>query len=234
MKTIYYAFIASLFFVASCSKQPNACIKASKTSADVGESISFESCASNASKLEWDFGDGTTSSETRPAHAWASAGVYIVSLKASSKDGKKFDRYSVAVSVKGNSRYLTKIVLKAYPTKKPDNSDWDTGVLQGGPEPDVFLQLVPADGSGSFNTSSKSNIKTTELPFTWNLRQQNVFLSNQNWVVDLRDDDSFTTSIVSESMKNWTVNLGGEGTNGVITLTNAAGYTLELHYENRQ
>jgi PKD repeat protein len=234
MKAVYYCLVASLLFIASCTKQPGACIKTSKTLVDVGETVVFESCATDAAKLEWDFGDGTTSTESKPSHSWNTPGVYIVQLKALSKNGKKFDRYSVAITVKGNTRYLTKIVLKAFAAKKPDNSNWDAGPLQGGAEPDIFVQLLPADGSGIFSTNTKSNIKNDDLPYTWNVRQQNVFLSPQNWTVEVRDDDSFQTTLISEIMINWTVNLGTEGTNGVITLTHASGYTVELHYENRQ
>ncbi len=52
---------------------------------DCGESeiqFSNESTMSNSMKFEWDFGDGTTSTDTHPVHNFAELGTYTVKMKA--------------------------------------------------------------------------------------------------------------------------------------------------------
>lgn len=233
MKWVYSLLVFSVVtFASSCNKQPIACIKVDKISVEVGETVAFESCASDAKSIEWDFGDGNTSNEAKPIHAWTKPGVYIVHLRAASKNNKKADRFSIAITVKGNSRYLTKVVLKSFAAKKADGSDWDSGILQGNPAPDIFFKIGPADNSGSYSSSAKTDIKTSDLPFTWNVIQQSIFLSNQNYVIELRDDDSYGTSLSTEKMTEWSENLGTAGSEGVISLSNA-NYSLDLYYENR-
>lgn len=49
--------------------------------------ISFENMSEKADSFYWDFGDGTTSSDSSPVHRYRSSGNYVVSLKAM-KEGK--------------------------------------------------------------------------------------------------------------------------------------------------
>ena len=44
--------------------------------------VLFINCSVNASSFKWDFGDGNTGSGYNPAHTYAAAGVYTVTLKA--------------------------------------------------------------------------------------------------------------------------------------------------------
>jgi hypothetical protein len=234
---LFLLVLPLIFFAASCSKQPSACFTASKTSVDVGESVTFSNCATDASSYEWDFGDGAKSNEESASHSWTKPGVYVVQLKTLSKDKKKLDKYSVAVTVNGNNRYLTKVVLKKYAEKKSDGSVWDTpSVIPGvtiNPEADIFVRISLAAGGWSFNTSTKNDIKNADLPFTWNLSQQNLFMAADSWNVDVRDEDNFGAS--SESMNLFFVaNPATAGSEGKIVLTdNASLYELEVYYENR-
>lgn len=43
--------------------------------------VKFDNNTSNASRYEWDFGDGTTSAEKNPEHVYQQAGDYLVKLK---------------------------------------------------------------------------------------------------------------------------------------------------------
>lgn len=234
-KAIIFLILSLLNLLVSCSKKnPVACFTASKTTVDIGETVSFESCATDAESIEWDFGDGTTAEGNTASHAWSSPGTYIVQMKVFSKKEKKFDRYSVAIKVRGYTRYLTKAILKTFPTTKPDNATWDGSGFGASPEPDVYLRFRTAqDSNWEFTTSVKMNIQNAELPYTWMLTQFNIYLSNQNWTIELRDDDSFGTNIASELMTSWTINPATSGSNGIISLT-ATGYAVDLYYENRE
>ncbi|HNZ69219.1 MAG: PKD domain-containing protein [Bacteroidota bacterium] len=48
----------------------------------VGEEIRFLNLSSTGSSWQWDFGDGTTSTEKDPVHKYAEPGTYTVALKA--------------------------------------------------------------------------------------------------------------------------------------------------------
>ena len=95
--TLVLAGFAILF--GSCQKQPTACFKANKTTEDVGDDVFFTNCSTDADHYEWDFGDGSNSSETSVWHSWATAGAYTVTLTAFSKNGKKTAAESKAVTI---------------------------------------------------------------------------------------------------------------------------------------
>jgi PKD repeat protein len=52
-----------------------------------GKTIQFVNKSMNATSLEWDFGDGTKSTETNPSHEYANAGSYPVTLTAKNAGG---------------------------------------------------------------------------------------------------------------------------------------------------
>ncbi|MCU0437625.1 MAG: PKD domain-containing protein [Raineya sp.] len=60
---------------------PNIIFNAQKTITNLLE-INFTNFSSGATFYQWDFGDGETSQETNPKHAYKQAGEYIVTLKA--------------------------------------------------------------------------------------------------------------------------------------------------------
>ena len=51
--------------------------------------VKFDNNTSNASRYEWDFGDGTTSTEKNPEHVYQQAGDYLVKLKAFNGIGER-------------------------------------------------------------------------------------------------------------------------------------------------
>ncbi|MBN2682443.1 MAG: PKD domain-containing protein [Bacteroidales bacterium] len=67
--------------------QPFVDFSASSTTVLAAEEISFTNLSSGASSFLWEFGDGTTSTETSPSHSWNWIGFYDVSLTATSVSG---------------------------------------------------------------------------------------------------------------------------------------------------
>ena len=82
-----FIFLAFLLFLGGCITQPSACFNNSSSRVAPGESVSFSNCSFNAANFSWDFGDGTTSTEKAPTHAWDSAGFYKVTLTATHRSG---------------------------------------------------------------------------------------------------------------------------------------------------
>lgn len=99
IKNLFIVAVA-VVTTASCSKKPEACADISKTTVDIGENVTFTNCSTNGKKYEWDFGDGTKSTEQNATHAYSNGGTYTVKLKASSKNGKKNDEVSKTVTVR--------------------------------------------------------------------------------------------------------------------------------------
>lgn len=97
--------VASLLLIGtiaftSCMKKPMACFDTSKTTAAVNESISFTStCSMDAHHYEWNFGDGSMSTDANPSHAYTNAGTYTVKLMTMSKNSKKDDETSKTITV---------------------------------------------------------------------------------------------------------------------------------------
>jgi len=67
---------------------PVAEFSANKTTINQGDAVSFsDQSANNPTSLEWDFGDGNTSTVQNPTHTYSSAGVYTVQLIATNSVG---------------------------------------------------------------------------------------------------------------------------------------------------
>ncbi len=102
MKTKIKLFSILVIFIlafASCAKQPMSCCDL-PTTGITGQAISFNStCSTNASKYEWDFGDGNKSTDANPTHTYTTAGVYTVKLMAMSKNEKKMDETSKSITI---------------------------------------------------------------------------------------------------------------------------------------
>lgn len=103
MKT-YLKILSALLIVfpaiTSCTKKPTACCNFSATDT-VGQVISFSSsCSTDASKYTWEFGDGASSSDANPTHAYTKAGIYTVKFMAMSNDESKMDETSKPITIK--------------------------------------------------------------------------------------------------------------------------------------
>ncbi len=79
--------------------KPTALFNASITNASVDDVICFTNKSMNAHHYEWDFGDGQTSTEPNPCHAYSSKGVYYVQLTAYSPTGEMCDVTGMNINV---------------------------------------------------------------------------------------------------------------------------------------
>ncbi len=92
--------LGATLFMASCQKQPMACFEPSKSTSTVNETITFTAnCSMDAHHYEWDFGDGSMSTDMNPTHAYANKGSYTVKLMTMSMNSKKSDETTKTVTV---------------------------------------------------------------------------------------------------------------------------------------
>ncbi|MBN2214396.1 MAG: PKD domain-containing protein [Bacteroidales bacterium] len=82
---ILFLFLLFLFFT-GCEKEkeddaPSACFTYEPETITAGSEVTYNSsCSKNAVGYLWDFGDGSTSTEANPIHAFLNTGTYTVSL----------------------------------------------------------------------------------------------------------------------------------------------------------
>lgn len=91
-RSILFIAIAFVILAAACKKDenkvpPEASFDINPEFAEVGVTISFQSTCQNATSFDWNFGDGSSSSEENPTHVYATSGIYNVILTASNEDG---------------------------------------------------------------------------------------------------------------------------------------------------
>ncbi|WP_299800955.1 PKD domain-containing protein [uncultured Maribacter sp.] len=83
---------------------PNAMASASPSSGTAPLTVEFSSSGSNdgdgfITLYEWDFGDGSTSTEMNPSHTYANVGNYIITLTVTDNDGaENTDSVNITVS----------------------------------------------------------------------------------------------------------------------------------------
>jgi PKD repeat protein len=80
--------LSLVLLLSQCKKnvdavKPKACFAYSNDTAYVGQSVSFTNCSELATEFNWNFGDGTTSTDFEPTHAYNTGGTYTISLTAS-------------------------------------------------------------------------------------------------------------------------------------------------------
>ncbi len=69
-----------------------------KTTAEEGQTIRFTNASQHATTYTWDFGDGSTSGEANPSHAYAKKGTYTVKLTATGNGGTHFSTMMVTIT----------------------------------------------------------------------------------------------------------------------------------------
>ena len=83
-----YSSGITLVVNATGTELPIADFSANKTNVAINETITFtDGSAFNPTSWHWDFGDGETSTEQNPTHAYAEAGTYTVQLTVENENG---------------------------------------------------------------------------------------------------------------------------------------------------
>jgi PKD repeat protein len=90
------AIIPLLF--SGCEKEPYADFQVSASVVEIEEIVYFTNLSHDANYYEWDFGDGTISSQRNPSHQYSVEGIYTVSLTAF-RDDRLYDRAYTTVEV---------------------------------------------------------------------------------------------------------------------------------------
>jgi hypothetical protein len=98
MKRSLFLIFVLPFIIYACESFPRAQFTADPGDPSVGEQVWFTNESDNAATYEWDFGDGYTSEEINPVHAFTASGTYEVKLRAWS-DNRSYDEASLTIEV---------------------------------------------------------------------------------------------------------------------------------------
>lgn len=96
-RTIFFSLLTSVFLI-SCEKTPVAQFHTDTVEPEVGHNVMFTNDSQNATKFEWDFGDGFISNEANPGHVFNVTGPFVVTLTAISKSGLE-DKATLSLKV---------------------------------------------------------------------------------------------------------------------------------------
>lgn len=132
--TLLLTVLSFSLALAGCSKDTNgsefsdddpmqirAAFDASDTEVYKGDPVSFSNKTLDADRYEWDFGDGTTSTDASPSHYFTACGGYSVKLTA--YKGDRSDKTSKYIKVTSRTLEVTTISAtvtgkKYYPNGK--------------------------------------------------------------------------------------------------------------------
>ena len=190
-------FVAVL--AGGCQKEPEANITADKTTVETGESVKFTNTTVNGESYEWDFGDGTSSSEKSPTKIFAQAGTFNVKMTSYSKNQKKTDQATISITVEN----INKKFLGNYSVTENCVSD------ECGTYSDTYSMTIEAGSSGTtvkinnfgggfnnINGTVSGNILTipehigvTAAGTTWDINSGLFTLSGNNLSITYHVDD---------------------------------------------
>jgi len=125
-----------------------------KTTTGRWDEIKFTNLSISASDFEWDFGDGTTSTEKEPTHTFADEGSYSVSLTAMDKNLASSD---VTIDV-----VVVNELVPAFANYSFEQTDTDGKNLWGN-NYSTSQSPVPPDGPNGAKLNSTSHLEQTIL-----------------------------------------------------------------------
>ena len=153
---------------------PNAGFLINKSTAEPGDTIIFTNTSANATSYIWDFGDGNTSTDKNPVHAYASDGVFTITLTATGEGGEDISSKSVTIAYPNAVAQFTMDKPAAEPgdtihfTNTSENSisySWDFGDGQNSSDEnpthiytsfDKYTVTLTATGQGTGNSDTKT------------------------------------------------------------------------------
>ncbi len=150
-KSVAALGLAFLGFGFETAAAPTASFTIQPSNPAAGVPVQFaDSSAGSPSSWMWSFGDGQTSTSQSPAHVYAMAGVYPVSLTVGNAGGQTVTSASIVVSEENTLRLLASHGFEAT-LEARDPRTGNTGVGRAIPQNDLFgyftiPTLVPTSG----------------------------------------------------------------------------------------
>ncbi|MDN5202379.1 PKD domain-containing protein [Fulvivirgaceae bacterium BMA10] len=156
---------------------------------EVGVPVMFDNLSTNASRYEWDFGDGQDPiTDISPSVTFTSAGTVTVTLTAFTEDGQSVEA-SKEVTVR--ERVLTGIFVNVFPETN-GGEGWDPDTVGVDTAADIVVQLFPensTDPNDAFVAGIFANIDQGPFGLNVDPAVQRIVLTDEDWLFFLLDFD---------------------------------------------
>ncbi len=145
------------------------------------EMISFTNTSVNATRYEWDFGKGITSTQESPQITFYDHGTYTVKLTAYNSANKPSVAYGTFIV---GRKYITKIVVERIDTVSQGGYPWDP---QDGP--DLYLRIAPSDSPNWIYSPVQYNVDKGAFPVSWDFSPSVLINPTATWTFEVYDED---------------------------------------------
>lgn len=127
--------------------------------------VTFTNASTKATSYNWDFGDGSSSTEANPTHTYLTGGSFSVILKATNSAGNNQLTKIINIGAPPTKVKITRVNVTNIPFVDGNGSSWD---FSSGP--DVFFKITDQVNSVLYDgTSSRvTDVTSTQLPLSWN------------------------------------------------------------------
>lgn len=176
--------------------EPRGNILASDSYSCPGTSVSFTSETIDVDAISWDFGDGESSSEFNPVHAYASPGEYAVTATISHIASGKTDVVSLGHTIVVHSTYSTTDELTLCAGELPYQFG-SQSLMASGEYTETF--------SSQFGCDSTVTLNLTIHP------EYDVMYSGDDVSLNYLVDDSFEEDELGTLPEGWTIRYNGTG-----------------------
>lgn len=134
--------------------------------------ITFTNTSQNADSYLWDFGDGTTSTETNPSKTYNTKGTYTVKLTAKNTSTGKSNQTSQNLVITPGKVFLQRVIVDEIPFVDENGAGWD---LTSGP--DVFFSIIDSVGNVIINSSGSrvDDVTPSMLSLAWDFTPELLF-----------------------------------------------------------
>ena len=241
-----FLILFGITLINSCSGDdpqpiPTASFTASKTTANIGESIVFTNTSTEATSYQWSFGDGTTSTDESPTKTYTATGDYQVSLTATGPGGA--DQATQAITIEaGDEIYFidySEGLIQKFAVNNPDNMTTFLNVTGfGGPglaydatHGKIYFSDFEVTGEGkiwSTNVDSPSPddiVTGLSEPYSIAVDEAGGKIYYADGAADLATPGSDVSYI-------YRANLDGSGAEPIVTMTGALFRPLALDLVN--
>lgn len=202
ISTIYGLLFILIISLTSCSEEKGvpqplsqAAFTQDRNVIEINEVVTFTNTSSNATRFEWNFGNGQISTTANATISYSKTGTYTVTLTSYNSENIASTTTTI---VKVGERYLTGVKINSISFKDRFGANWD---LNDGP--DLLLWYGYSAGwSFTGGLDLGDDYTPAMLPKMIGF-ETSIKLSNDPWDFQLDDDDS---PDYNGFMKLWQIN----------------------------
>ncbi len=149
--------------------------------------VTFTNLSGNATGYSWDFGDGTTSTQTNPVHIYTAGGTYSIKLIATNAQASNTAGKTITIQPAYTSCKLQRVIIEDVPLTKTGGLSWD-------PTSDGDFRVEVRyrnDTQALASTLTITNVTAGQLPLAYDFSPAFPFPAfNQEYDVLVLDDDT--------------------------------------------